>query len=287
MFASAEQDRMLMLRGETFALARGIALGVVVLLAGCGTTKSRTATEQLLTSNAVDQAVSQIDFRPLAGRKVYFDTTYLQPVKGVGFVNAEYIISSLRQQMMAAGCRLQDKQENAEFIVEARVGALGHDAHEVTYGIPANNALTTAAQVITPAAPQLPAIPELSIARRDDQRAAAKIAVFAYHRETRQALWQSGISQTSSTAKDVWLLGIGPFQRGTIYEGTKFVGTPIELSLESEPDNSAKQPPIAFEEPHTFDALRMEQASKVRVVSFDDPLGAASGDANSEPKTLP
>ncbi len=255
----------------------------VVIGGGCGSTKSRTATEQLLTSNAVDQAVSYIDFRPLAGRTVYFDTAYIQQVKSVGFVNAEYIISSLRQQIMAAGCRLQEKKEDAEFIIEARVGALGADSHEVTYGIPANNALSTAAEVVTPAAPPLPAIPELSVAKRDDQRAAAKIAVFAYHRESRQALWQSGISKSSSTAKDVWLLGVGPFQRGTIYGGTEFAGSKLDLSLMPKGDDGKVLPPVAIEQPHVFDALRQDQSSKLRVVNFDEPFQETASAGNATP----
>lgn len=240
-----------------------------ILLAGCGTTKSRTATEQLLTSGAVDEAVAKIDFRPLAGRNVYFDSQYITPIKGHGFVNAEYIISSLRQQMAAAGCRLQEKPDTAEYIVEARVGALGADSHEVTYGIPASNALSTAAEAVAPAAPPVPAIPELSVAKRDDQRAAAKVAVFAYHRESRQALWQSGVSTASTTAKDVWLLGAGPFQRGTIYEGTEFAGTKIPL-IGGEEDRV--ETPVPYEDQHVFDALRRNQQSKVRVVTFDDPV---------------
>jgi hypothetical protein len=248
-------------------LAAACALGAV--LTGCGTTKNRTATEQLLVSNAVDQAVAKIDFRPLAGRTVYFDATYIEPVKNAGFVNAPYIISSLRQQMMAAGCRLQEKMDLAEFVVEARVGAVGADAHEVTYGIPASSGLSNAAQAMAPAAPPIPAIPELSVARRDDQRAAAKIAVFAYHRESRQALWQSGIAQSSSTAKDVWLLGVGPFQQGTIYQGATFAGS--DLSFLS-PAEEASHPAVDFDDPHIFEALRQEQQNKVRVVNFDEPV---------------
>lgn len=257
--------------GERPILLFCLTAGLAALLSGCGTTKSRTATEQLLTSNAVDQAVSHIDFRPLAGRTVYFDTTYILPVKGVGFVNAEYIISSLRQQMMAAGCKLQESKEKAEYVVEARVGALGADAHEITYGLPASNALSTAAQTLSPAAPPIPAIPELSVARRDDQRAAAKLAVFAYHRETRQALWQSGISTASSNAKDVWVLGAGPFRRGEIYDGTEFAGTKLQLPLIGGEDHHP-EPAVPYEDQHVFDPLRQDQQSKVRVVTFEDPV---------------
>jgi hypothetical protein len=263
-------------RSAAGRIAAVFAILSLSLLSGCGTTKSRTATEQLLTSSAVDEAVARIDFRPLAGRKVYFDTTYIPQVhptnKDAGFTNAPYIISSLRQQMMAAGCRLQEKADTAEFIVEARVGAMGADSHEVTYGIPASNALASAAQVMTPTSPPLPAIPELSLGKRADQKAAAKLAVFAYHRETRDALWQSGISQVSSNAKDVWLLGVGPFQQGTIYDGTKFAGSKIDLPLASAPEDGEIQPAVPFEDQHTFDALRRDQTSKVRVVTFEEPV---------------
>ena len=41
------------------------------------TDTQRTATEQLLISNAVDQAVSHLDFRKLSGQPVYLDAQYL------------------------------------------------------------------------------------------------------------------------------------------------------------------------------------------------------------------
>jgi hypothetical protein len=86
--------------------------------------------------------------------------------------------------------------------------------------------------------PQIPlvqpvpaAIPEIPFAKRRDQRARAKIAVFAYHRETGTPVWQSGLANHESSANDVWILGAGPFQRGTIYEGTEFAGTTINNEL--------------------------------------------------------
>ncbi|MEC9094209.1 MAG: DUF6655 family protein, partial [Planctomycetota bacterium] len=64
-------------------------LWVLISLAatGCGTTNSRSATEQLLMSDAVDQVIRQINFTPLAGRTVYLDPAYITPVKTAGFVN--------------------------------------------------------------------------------------------------------------------------------------------------------------------------------------------------------
>jgi len=198
------------------------------LCAGCGTLKQNEATNQLLASDAVDRSIAAIDFRPLAGQKVFFDTKYLTNYKGIGFVNAEYVISSLRQQMFAAGCLLQEKLEDAEYVVEARVGTLGNDEHEIVYGIPANNGLATASAVV-PNAPPLPSIPEISVARKHNQRAAAKVAAFAYHRETHAAVWQSGLSVAKSSERDTWVMGAGPFERGAIHEGWEFAGTRVGL----------------------------------------------------------
>src|SRR5689334_15816301 len=64
----------------------------VLGLTGCGTVLQNGATEQLLASDAVDSAVSSIDFRPLSGQKVFFETRYIRNLKTIGFVSAEYII---------------------------------------------------------------------------------------------------------------------------------------------------------------------------------------------------
>src|SRR5690348_1502436 len=57
------------------------AAAALVLLSGCGTTRmtdtQRTATEQLLISNAIDQSVSRIDVSALAGKRVFLDAQYL------------------------------------------------------------------------------------------------------------------------------------------------------------------------------------------------------------------
>lgn len=235
---------------------------MLILLAtvsvGCGSTSSRTATEQLLESDAVDAAIAQIDFRPLANQKVYFDKEYIKDYKGIGFVNADYIVSSVRQQIVTAGCLLQDSKEEADFIIEGRVGALGTDSHEIVYGLPANNILN-AATSLAPNVPTVPTIPEIALSKKKDELSAAKLAVFAYHRESKRRVWQSGISLARSTAKDTWFFGAGPFQSGTVYDGIKFAGSELELR-ETEEDpahvklSNFRQPSVftpvsAFEPP--------------------------------------
>jgi hypothetical protein len=210
-------------------LLDGLVLAFSVVLAGCGTTKSRSATEQLLISDAVDRAIAIIDFSPLADKTVFLDTKYLVAVKGIGFVNTEYVTSSLRQQMLASGCLLQEKVEDAEYVVEARIGALGTDSHEVTYGIPPSSGLAHATELV-PGAPRVP-IPDLSVAKKEDLLGASKVAVFAYHRETKIPVWQSGMSVATSNARDSYVLGMGPIQDGTIYHGTHFAGSRWQIPL--------------------------------------------------------
>lgn len=212
---------------------------------------SNSATEQLLTSDAVDQTISHIDFSTLANKKVYFDTTYIKNIKGVGFVNGDYIISSLRQQIVAANCLIQEKQENADYVIEARVGTLATNGHEINYGIPASNMLSSAATLVS-SAPVVPTIPEISLAKKNNQTAAAKISVFAYNQKTRERVWQSGVLQAKSTARDTWILGAGPFQRGTIYkEGAQFAGARIEIPLGSG-EEFANDSTVDYLEPARF-----------------------------------
>jgi len=74
------------------------------------------------------------------------------------------------------------------------------------------------------------AIPEIPFAKSTDQKGVAKIACFAYSNTTGQAVWQSGVYPVVCNAKDTWFLGTGPFQRGSIYDGTRFAGSRLMFS---------------------------------------------------------
>lgn len=210
-----------------------ISLIAVLVSSGCGTTRAYQATEQLVISDAVDSSISKLDFRPLSGRKVYLDAGFIRYNKNESFVNSDYVISALRQQIVGAGCLIQDTSQAADIIIEARLGTLGLDDHRVTFGIPENNALSAAAQII-PGSPSLPSIPEIAFSKRESREGAAKVAAFAYDRETRKPIWQSGVGSSVSTAKDTWVLGVGPFQGGSVRETTRFAGTDIGLGHQDE-----------------------------------------------------
>ncbi|MDG2014865.1 MAG: hypothetical protein P8J33_15265 [Pirellulaceae bacterium] len=250
------------------------------LLMGCGTTNQRIGTEQLLMSDAVDLAVSQLDFSLLKSERVYLDGTYLQSVKGFGFVNAPYIVSSLRQQLTAAGCMLQDNRDDADVIVEARVGALGTDGHEVIYGVPKNNLLNSAANVL-PNMPSIPAIPEMSVARIDAQTGIAKLMVFAYDSTTRRRIWQSGVARAESTSRNSWLMGAGPFQRGTVHEGTKFAGEKIDPKL----DMNFSQP--SEEELRLIERYQVKPVGYFKEFEFTEPAKTDEGEEAEKSDSQP
>ena len=194
------------------ALLIQLTAASALLVPGCGINKSRLATEQLVVSDAVDHAVATIDFSALSGKRVYFDTQYLDGVNMGLNGNVKYVISSLRQQMMAYDVRLQEKPETAECIVEGRVGVLANDGYEVTYGIPGNAAAASATALLpTPVPVPAPGMPELSLGRLNHQAGSAKIGLFAYDRVTREPIWQAGVKRGASDVRDTWFLGLGPY----------------------------------------------------------------------------
>jgi hypothetical protein len=232
-------------------------------------TKSRQATEQLVMSDAVDRAIAQIDFSDLAGHKVFLDTKYVTAPKtspGPGqppvTTNVDYVISSLRQQMVAYQCRLQDKADQADYIVEPRVGALGNEGHEVTFGIPATSGVGFGAIGSAAGLTGIPGTPEMSVGRKNHQMAAAKIGVFAYQRETGRPVWQAGVATATSNARDLWVFANGPYQRGSLYEKKKKENTSWAPSLwpTPEPDPipdslAAYRSEIHFEKPNAPQAM--------------------------------
>ncbi len=226
-------------------------LTLLLIVAGCGTTQMRTGTEQLLLSDSVDRTVDQLDFAVLAGRKVFLDTTYIQPVKGVLFVNSGYIVSALRHKLTTSGCLIRESKSEADYVLEARVGALGTDSLEVTYGLPASTAISKAASVVSSL--PVPAIPEISIGKRNSALSTSKIVVFAYHRETGMPVWQSGSAISKSDAKDTWVMGAGPLQRGSIYDGVRFADLKVPL-FKSRRQRSldARPTPLTIADSHQF-----------------------------------
>lgn len=145
-----------------------------LVMTGCTeireTQPQRTATEQLLISTAVDQAVRQIDLHLPEGAAVYFDERYFEAY------DEGYALGSLRAYLLRAGVRLVTARDEADAIVEVRSGSLSINRKVELLGLPA-------IPLPIPADPQLET-PEVSAFRREQQLGVAKIALVAMDART-------------------------------------------------------------------------------------------------------
>ena len=199
------------------------ALVYILALCGCGTMKTtnskRTATEQLIVTDAVDRAVDEIDFSVLAGKAVFIDISALADGE-----DSKYLASSVRQQVLSCGASLKEKKDDADYVLEVRAGALGTDEQQIIYGVPELTVPTfVGSGTLT--------IPELSVAKKVGQRATAKIAVFAYNRKTGYPLWQSGSREKDSNVRSLWVLGGGPYRTGDIIDKPELCDSSVSIPL--------------------------------------------------------
>ncbi len=196
------------------ALVWIVIAAVVTTTSGCGTSRwsdsKRTATEQMLISDAVERAVMLIDMRPLSGQSVFLDTTILDDA-----TDGKYMASALKHQLLASGCEIAPDKDHASIIVEARAGAIGTDRTDLLLGIPATSVSFMGNGT---------SIPEIAAYKRTHQRGVAKVNLFAYERTTGRPVWQSGLAQVKSNTRDRWLAGAGPFQDGDIHDRVEFAG---------------------------------------------------------------
>lgn len=199
------------------------ALIYILALGGCGTMKTtntkRTATEQLIVTDAVDRAIDEIDFSVLAGKKVFLDISALTDGE-----DSKYLASSVRQQILSCGGLLKEKKDEADYVLELRAGALGTDEQQIIYGIPELTVPTFVGSATM-------TIPEISVAKKVGQRATAKIAVFAYNRKTGYPLWQSGAREKESTVRSLWVLGGGPYRTGDILDNAELCDQNVNVPL--------------------------------------------------------
>ena len=181
--------------------------------------------------------------------------------------------------MLASGCVIKDKVDDSTFVVEIRAGAIGTNRHDLLFGIPQT---TLPVGGMMPLAPS--SVPEIPLMKRTGQQGVCKIAVFAYDRLSGHPVWQSGTRQVASKAKDTWFFGIGPFQRGTIYDGTKFAGdrfsVPLTKQSKDKPNDVWVSHEIKFADPQSVLAQQAPGSDK-------EPAPAAAAAGPPSPATPP
>ena len=178
-----------------------VCAGIVSVL-GCTSTNSsntaRTATEQMLVSNAVDQSLSKVDFQAFGDRKVFVEEKYLD------CTDKNYVVSSVRHRVLMQGGQIVGKPEEADLILEVRSGAVGTNSSNSFLGIP---------QIQIPG---MFSTPEVKLVNRVNQTGMAKIGLVAYDAKTHQVLGDGGMSLAKSGDNNWYVFGIGPWQNGSV-----------------------------------------------------------------------
>jgi len=169
---------------------------------GCSTAKTsdtaRSSTEQLLVSNAVDQALDKVEFQTFNGYSIFLNDAY------VDCVDKPYVISSVRHRLLANGARLVDAQDKADVVVELRAGVVGTTSSTSFVGVPEL------------ALPGVVTLPEVRVWEKKSQTGTAKLGIVAYNAQTGEALGTGGMSLAKSDDSNWFLAGLGPFQEGSV-----------------------------------------------------------------------
>jgi len=184
------------------------ALSLALALAcGCTSVKvtgtPRTGTEQLLLTGTWDGALWGVDFRPLAGSRVFLDA------ERISVVDKDWVISSIRRTMAEQGVLLENSKDKAQVIVEAAFGAYGTDQRDCKTGLPGVG--------VTPSVTGAAVVPNgsatsLTFSETNQQDAVVKAAMFAYEAKTGKLVWESGPIMNAQGLRDHFVFGSGPYR---------------------------------------------------------------------------
>jgi hypothetical protein len=164
---------------------------------------ARTGLEQLLISNAVDQSLAKVDFRPVAGAKVHLKTDLLD------CVDKNYVLLSTRSKLLANRCTLVDKVEDADILLEIASGGVGTDRTELVVG-----------------SPEIPlglmgSVPKVNFYERKKAMGTAKLAIIATDTKSKQPVINSGFSLARSDHQHWSMMGTGPVLSGSVADQIK------------------------------------------------------------------
>lgn len=185
--------------------SRNLLPSIVVLTmlsTGCTSTSTsntaRTAKEQMLLSNAMDQSLDKVDFTPLYGQKVFVEEKYLD------CVDKAYLVGSVRHRVMRAGGMLAATADDSDVVMELRSGGVGTDTSESFVGLPE----------IT--LPGMLTIPEVRLTERKTQNGYSKLGMVVYDAKSKEVLGDGGMSMAQADDSNWYVFGMGPWQNGSL-----------------------------------------------------------------------
>ncbi len=179
-----------------------LLVGGCIPFLGCASMKesdtARTGLEQLLISNAVDQSLAKVDFRPVSGAKVFLKTDLLD------CVDKNYVTLSMRSKLLANHCTLVDKADDAEIVMEVASGGVGTDRTEMVVG--------------TPEIPLglMGSVPKVNFYERKKAMGTAKLAIIATDAKSKQPVINSGFALARSDHQHWSVMGSGPVLSGSV-----------------------------------------------------------------------
>jgi hypothetical protein len=97
---------------------------------------ARTASEELLITNAADRAAEKLSLHLPKGTKVFVDASNFDAFDGY---SGKYAIGVIRDSFLKQGAHLVDSKKAADTVVEIRAGALSTDEKDLLVGIPSFN----------------------------------------------------------------------------------------------------------------------------------------------------
>lgn len=204
---------------------------------GCTTTRTsntdRTGLEQMLISNAIDQAVSSNSFSSVRGRNVFVQEKYLE------CTDKPYIIGSIRNRVLDAGGRLVDAVENADVVLEARSGGVGTDNTDKYVGLPGL------------AIPGIPfELPEVRLWEQNAQFGTAKIAITCFDTKSGEQLESTGNLVARSDNSRWNVLGFSTGDTGTVNREIAQAVRPRPVSFDRPMENFSGE--MIASEPQTW-----------------------------------
>lgn len=203
-----------------------ILLLIFSCITGCATIRvtdpQRTATEQFLMSQAVTQAISQLNLDALRDRKIWIDSAYITGTEQFTtqgelrqriFNTPEqaFATAELREKLLIGGARIVQDKKEAEIIVEVRSGGIGVDRLENLIGVPAGVFTNVNGPGNIPLA-----TPEIALYKNTRQRGFASVSFVAYRAATGEYVTSSGPYIGRTLRDDFWLFGAGPRTVGNI-----------------------------------------------------------------------
>lgn len=147
-----------------------LALSVNACTVARVTQPDRVATEQLLYSRAMDRLSEALAIEIRDDTKVYVEEKYVEGT------DTKYLVASIRDRVLRAGGLLASSRDDADLVLEPRVGAASIDRKTVLLGIPGF-------EIPVPLAGPLE-FPELALFKRDRQQGVVKLAMTSYDART-------------------------------------------------------------------------------------------------------